>query len=195
MESTQSLYINLFSDEKSEVLKELLHACVDEICGRPGPSYHRFVNSMDWSRAEYEGICKLMTTLLRNPASLYMVEEKVASLTMSFHSKFQVVKHMPQEYHELPEQVQRNILTCLKVRREQLTNALLMEHYKRKLPTVIDFDWRLKLVMGSSRMASLRESLLQLDLMVEDTESRRIIDLELNKDELETMINALDAIA
>ncbi|EZA51053.1 COMM domain-containing protein 8 isoform X2 [Ooceraea biroi] len=178
MESTQSLYINLFSDEKSEVLKELLHACVDEICGRPGPSYHRFVNSMDWSRAEYEGICKLMTTLLRNPASLYMVEEK-----------------MPQEYHELPEQVQRNILTCLKVRREQLTNALLMEHYKRKLPTVIDFDWRLKLVMGSSRMASLRESLLQLDLMVEDTESRRIIDLELNKDELETMINALDAIA
>jgi len=44
-------------------------------------------------------------------------------------------------------------------------------------------------------MASLRESLLQLDLIVEDTESRRIIDLELNKDELETVINTLDAIA
>jgi hypothetical protein len=49
--------------------------------------------------------------------------------------------------------------------------------------------------MGSSKMASLRESLLQLDLIVEDTESRRIIDLELNKDELETVINTLDAIA
>ncbi|KAH0950960.1 hypothetical protein HN011_004418 [Eciton burchellii] len=177
MESAQSLYINLFSDEKSEVLKELLHSCVDEICGRPGPTYHKFVN-MDWSRAEYEGIYKLMSTLLRNPASLYMIEEK-----------------MPQEYHELPEQVQRNILACLKIRREQLTNALLMEHYKSQLPTVTDFDWRLKLVMGSSKMASLRESLLQLDLIVEDTESRRIIDLELNKDELETVINTLDAIA
>lgn len=53
---------------------------------------------------------------------------------------------MPQEYHELPEQVQQNILTCLKVRREHLTNALLRKHYKQKLPTVIDLDWRLKVL-------------------------------------------------
>lgn len=53
---------------------------------------------------------------------------------------------MPQEYHELPEQVQQNILTCLKVRREQLTDVLLKEHYKKKLPTVTDFDWRLKVL-------------------------------------------------
>lgn len=177
MESAQSLYINLFSEDKSNILKELLHACVDEICGRPGPSYHKFINSMDWNKAEYEGIYKLISSLLRNPASLYMVEEK-----------------MPQEYHELPEQVQQNILTCLKVRREQLTNALLRKHYKRTLPTVIDSDWRLKLIMGSSKMVSLRESLLQLDLIVEDTESRYIINLELNKDELDTVINTLEAI-
>lgn len=47
--------------------------------------------------------------------------------------------------------------------------------------------------MGSSKIASLRESLLQLDLIVEDTESRCIINLELNKDELDTIINALEA--
>lgn len=46
--------------------------------------------------------------------------------------------------------------------------------------------------MGSSKMASLRESLLQLDLIVEDKESRRIINLELNKDELDTMIDSLE---
>ncbi|XP_070150934.1 COMM domain-containing protein 8 [Polyergus mexicanus] len=177
MEGAQSLYINLFNEDKSNVLKELLHACVDEICGRPGPSYHKFINSMNWNKTEYEGIYKLISSLLRNPASLYMVEEK-----------------MPQEYHELPEQVQHNILTCLKVRREHLTNALLRNHYKRNLPTVIDLDWKLKLIMGSSKMASLREFLLQLDLIVEDTESRQIINLELNKDELDTVINALEVI-
>lgn len=42
-------------------------------------------------------------------------------------------------------------------------------------------------------MASLREFLLQLDLIVEDTEFRQIINLELNKDELDTVINALEA--
>lgn len=48
--------------------------------------------------------------------------------------------------------------------------------------------------MGSSKIASLRESLLQLDFIIEDTESRRIMNLELNKDELDTVINALEAI-
>lgn len=57
---------------------------------------------------------------------------------------------MPQEYHELPEQVQQNVLTCLKIHREQLTNALLKEHCKRKLLTVTDFDWRLKVLSNTS---------------------------------------------
>lgn len=47
--------------------------------------------------------------------------------------------------------------------------------------------------MGSSKMASLRESLLQLDFIVEDMESRQIINLELTKDELELIINTLEA--
>jgi len=46
--------------------------------------------------------------------------------------------------------------------------------------------------MGSSKMATLRESLLQLDLIIEDKDSRRIINLELNKDELDTIINSLE---
>jgi len=60
---------------------------------------------------------------------------------------------MPQEYHELPEQVQQNILTCLKVRREQLTDALLRIHYKRKLPTLIDHDWRLRVSRANNLSA------------------------------------------
>lgn len=177
METSQTLYLNLFSEDKIHVLKELLHACVDEICGRPGPTYHKFVNSMDWSKEEYEETYKFISVLLRNPASLYLTEEK-----------------MPQEYHELPEQIQQNILSCLKVRREQLTDALLKEYAKEKHETVTDFDWRLKLVMGSSKLASLREPLLQLDLIVEDKDSKRILGLELNKDELDTLISAVESI-
>ncbi|XP_076628697.1 COMM domain-containing protein 8 [Colletes latitarsis] len=177
METTQSLYHNLFSEDKVHALKELLHACVDEICGRPGPSYNKFANSVEWNREEYEETYKLISMLLRNPACLYLVDEK-----------------MPQEYHELPELIQQNILTCLKTRREQLTNALLKEYSKEKYETLTDFDWRLKLVMGSSTSTTLREFLLQLDLMVENKETKRILGLELNKDELETFINVMESI-
>ncbi|XP_053980441.1 COMM domain-containing protein 8-like [Hylaeus volcanicus] len=178
METAQSLYLNLFGDDKIHALKELLHACVDEICGRPGPSYHRFANSVVWSRQEYEDTYKTISILLRNPACLYLIDEK-----------------MPQEYHELPEPIQQNLLTCLKARREQLTDALLKEHSKEKYETLIDFDWRLKLIMGSSKLSSLRESLLQLDLVVENRDAKRILSLELNKDELETFISAVETVA
>ncbi|KAF7389142.1 hypothetical protein HZH66_010279 [Vespula vulgaris] len=177
MDIIQSLYSNLIDEDKADVLKELLHACVDEICGHPGPSYHKFMNRMNWSKEAYEDIYKLIIMLLRNPACLYLVEEK-----------------MPPEYHDLPESIQKDILNCLKVRQEQLTHALLMEHSKQKLLTLVDFDWRLKLVMGTSKMASLREPLLQLDFIVEEKGTRCIIDVEMNKDELDTLITTMETI-
>lgn len=48
--------------------------------------------------------------------------------------------------------------------------------------------------MGSSKLASLREPLLQLDLMIESKNSKRILDMELNKDELDTFINTMESI-
>lgn len=48
--------------------------------------------------------------------------------------------------------------------------------------------------MGSSKLASLREPLLQLDLMLESKNSKRILDMELNKDELDTFINTMESI-
>ena len=54
--------------------------------------------------------------------------------------------------------------------------------------------YMLQLVMGSSKLASLREPLLQLDLILENKNSKRILDLELNKDELDTFINTMENI-
>lgn len=48
--------------------------------------------------------------------------------------------------------------------------------------------------MGSSKLASLREPLLQLDLILESKDSKRILDLELSKDELDTFINTMENI-
>lgn len=49
--------------------------------------------------------------------------------------------------------------------------------------------------MGSSKLASLREPLMELDLMVEEGNCKRMVGLELNKQELDSLINALESIA
>ena len=48
--------------------------------------------------------------------------------------------------------------------------------------------------MGSSKIASIREPLLQLDLILEEKQKQQILELELNKDELESVINTIEAI-
>ncbi|XP_033231432.1 COMM domain-containing protein 8-like [Belonocnema kinseyi] len=176
MEKMRNLNDSIFSEENCNVLNQLMHACADEICGYPSPTYEQFNNSMEWTKEEYDTAHRIISSILNNPVCLYLNEER-----------------MPLEYHALPEQVQQRICSCLKVRREQLTDALLRKQSKNCVPTLRDFDWRLKLVMGSSKMASLREPLLQLDLMVEEKENERLLGMELNKDELDMVINSLES--
>ena len=46
--------------------------------------------------------------------------------------------------------------------------------------------------MGSSKLASLKQSLLELDLVVNDS---RIVSLEMNSDEVDSLISVLETIA
>lgn len=47
--------------------------------------------------------------------------------------------------------------------------------------------------MGSSKMASVKEPLLQIDLIFEEKEKEQILGLELNKEELDLLITTLEA--
>lgn len=54
--------------------------------------------------------------------------------------------------------------------------------------------YNLQLVMGTSKIASLREPLLQLDFIVEEKGTRRIINVEMNKEELDTLITTMETV-
>ncbi|XP_043266864.1 COMM domain-containing protein 8-like [Venturia canescens] len=166
----------LFQEPNSHILNRLLHLCADEICGYPGPTYQQFVNDIDWTENEYNSAYNLFSTILRTPDALYLDENK-----------------MPRYFHDLLEQVQHKVMSCLKVRQEHLTAALLRDYSKKHGPTMTDFDYRLMLVMGSSKLASLREPLLELDLIIEHKKDKRILGLEMNRDELDSLINVLES--
>lgn len=101
---------------------------------------------------------------------------------------------MPQEFFQVPESLQAKILSCLRIRQESLAKALTTELSQNNTPTIVDFDWRLKMIMGSSKVASLREPLLQLDLRVVEKKKESIIGLEMNKEELDIFIKALETV-
>ncbi|XP_046739615.1 COMM domain-containing protein 8-like [Diprion similis] len=177
MEDETELLQNIFTKENSDFMNQFLHACVDEICGRKRVTFQQFTNSVECTENEFKTARQFIFDLLRNPALLYLEDER-----------------MPQRYVEAPAELQLAIRKCVNIRREQLLKALLREHSIKNGTTLLDFDWRLKWVMGSSKLATLKEPLLQLDLIIEDSKSQRILDLELNRDELDTLINTLEEV-
>ncbi|KAF7992833.1 hypothetical protein HCN44_005177 [Aphidius gifuensis] len=169
---------NLLSKEDNHyTLTQFLHSCINEICGYKIQKFEQF-SSIGWNEEEYNNTRKSINYLFKQPACLYLDIAK-----------------MPQTFFYYPENVQELIMTCLKVRQDQLCNALIADISQKKQPTVKDFDWRLKMVMGSSKISSLREFLLQLDLHTNYKNSEDIIGLEMTKEELDLFIKTLESIS
>ncbi|XP_044593219.1 COMM domain-containing protein 8-like [Cotesia glomerata] len=154
---------------------QFFHGCINEICGYPGPSYQQFVN-IGWSCDEYKFFYNYTIKLFRNPAVLYCDMTK-----------------MPPEFGDLPENIKRKIIICLTVRLEKLTNALVSEALQRERSTMVDFDWRIKMIMGSSHVASLKQPIVQLDLFVKDKGAKEIVNVEMDRDQLDSFIKTLEA--
>ncbi|XP_014210148.1 COMM domain-containing protein 8 [Copidosoma floridanum] len=175
MENNPVVTCNLFNEDKQDELTKFVHLCIDESCTLKGPEFRQFT-SVDWTKEQFNTLYRLLLKLFHNPSCLYIEDEK-----------------MPPEYTQLPKNVQNVILACLRVRKSQLTDALLNDYLSRQGPTLSDFDWRLKYVMGSSKMASIREPLLQLDLILKDKQKEQVLGLELNLEELDLMIDAIES--
>ncbi|KAK0175665.1 hypothetical protein PV327_009397 [Microctonus hyperodae] len=169
--------INLLldKDEINDHLNNFFYSCINEICGCEGPTYQQFIK-IGWNEDEYNDIHTLICNLFTNPTLLYLDKTK-----------------LPQEFLEFPENIQAQMFDCLKEKQEYLINALMKKNSQKSIQTLIDFDWRLKVVLGSSKVASLKVPLLQLDLKVMENEIENNVDLELNKHELDHLIKTLES--
>lgn len=85
---------------------------------------------------------------------------------------------------------------CYEIRKSEIQRAVTTECLaKSDSPVVTDFDWKLKWVVGSSSLSSLREPILQMDFHTKQIKDgflkKDIINFEMNIVELNTFINAI----
>lgn len=180
-ESLSSLILPLSVD----VLKEFIHRCADEICGRRGPTEDKFCTSCSWTHSQFQ--------------------EAVAS-SKAFLTECVVFSHSRDKIKELLSLLDdpqiNGITNCLTVREEELQKCLLNRYQNHSAVVLHDFDWKLKWLMGSSSLAALQEVIVELDLItvlntgleVSSTSSKkpsRII-LELTHENVNTLIHVLE---
>lgn len=184
MEAQQLQFQSILQNSPITAFTECLHSCINDICGRKSNTYENFKSVTDWTSDEYtvvtNGMKQLFIDAVVNQLSRNEVLDKVS---------------------ELDANRQEIIMECLEVRQGDIQNALLEEKCAISGPILQDFDWKIKWVMGSSKLSSLREPLLFLDLHLRDGKNmttqksdikQKTVSLEMNKNELNKVLAVLE---
>ncbi|NXU86224.1 COMD8 protein, partial [Xiphorhynchus elegans] len=159
------LHISLF---------QFLHEVIDGICGRAYPRYQDYGNI--WSLSEWMEVLKETTAYFKTAVGKNIPDEEAA-----------------QQITELNSDYQEAITKCLKGRKEEIRNALVERVNGISSAQLQDFDWQLKLALSSDKISMLQMPLLNLDLDVRENGEIKPISIEMNKEELQNLINALEA--
>ncbi|XP_061209106.1 COMM domain-containing protein 8 isoform X1 [Neopsephotus bourkii] len=153
---------------------EFLHKIVDGICGRAYPRYQDYGNI--WSLLEWMEVLEETGTYFKTAVGKSISDEEAA-----------------QQINELNSSYQEAITKCLKGRKEEIRNALVERVNAISSAQLQDFDWQLKLALSSDKISMLQMPLLNLDLDVRENGEIKPVSIEMNKEELQNLINSLEA--
>ncbi|XP_030347305.1 COMM domain-containing protein 8 isoform X2 [Strigops habroptila] len=153
---------------------EFLHKTVDGICGRAYPRYQDYGSI--WSLSEWMEVLEETVTYFKTAVGKNISDEEAA-----------------QQINELNSNYQEAITKCLKGRKEEIRNALVERVNAISSAQLQDFDWQLKLALSSDKISVLQMPLLNLDLDVRENGEIKPVSIEMNKEELQNLINTLEA--
>ncbi|NXD75973.1 COMD8 protein, partial [Halcyon senegalensis] len=153
---------------------EFFHKIVDGICGRAYPRYQDYGSI--WSLSEWMEVLEETAMYFKTAVGKNTSDEEAA-----------------QQINELNSHCREAITKCLKGRKEEIRNALVEKVNAISSAQLQDFDWQLKLALSSDKISMLQMPLLNLDLDVRENGEIKPVSIEMNKEELQNLINALEA--
>uniref|UniRef100_A0A8D3AQ13 COMM domain containing 8 n=1 Tax=Scophthalmus maximus TaxID=52904 RepID=A0A8D3AQ13_SCOMX len=152
----------------------LCHRVVDGLCGREPPRQGDY--SAAWSLEEWLQLLSSLMAFFRLAVGNNSSDEEVlAGLT------------------DLDSSHAEMLLSVLRAREEEIHRALLERTNSISSATLQDFDWQLKLALSSDKISSLHTPLLSLSLDLRVNGDLRPVTMEMNREELSTLISSLEA--
>ncbi|XP_010792928.1 COMM domain-containing protein 8 [Notothenia coriiceps] len=150
------------------------HRVVDGLCGREPP--RRSEHSTTWSPEEWLQLLDSLSAFYRRAVGSDSSEKEVLGGLADVGSSHAEA-----------------VLSVLRARREEIHHALLDRTNSISSATLQDFDWQLKLSLSSDKISSLHTPLLSLSLDVREDAALRSVTMEMNREELNTLISSLEA--
>ncbi|KAK9392142.1 COMM domain-containing protein 8 [Crotalus adamanteus] len=153
---------------------KFLHKVVDGLCGYAFPR-HQDYNAI-WDLTEWMEALEQTASYFRKTVGKDLSDEEAA-----------------RSLAELNPDIQKAMLACLKGRKPDIRQALIGKTNAICSSQLLNFDWQLKLALSSDKLSMLQMPLLNLDLDLSRDGDLKYISVEMNKEELQALINALEA--
>ncbi|XP_072262360.1 COMM domain-containing protein 8 [Pyxicephalus adspersus] len=174
MEGLQLQGLGLLSKLPIDRCPQFLHNVIDGICGQAYPRFQ-----------DYGGVWNLKEWL--------QVLQDTEAFIRAVVGKDEPQEQLDNQLNELTAEYQGVILKCMKGRKPEIKDALLQKVCAMSSAYLQDFDWQLKLAMSSDKLSTLQLPLVNLDLDIVKNGTMTPISIEMNKEELQSLINSLEA--
>ncbi|XP_066136405.1 COMM domain-containing protein 8 [Saccopteryx bilineata] len=158
----------------AELGPQLLHKIIDGICGRIYPLYQDYQSV--WDSTEWMHVLEDITKFFKHVVGKNLSDEEIS-----------------QQLNQLNSFHQEAIMKCLKSRKGEIKQVLLEEIVAISSAQLQDFDWQLKLALSSDKIATLQMPLLNLHLDIKENGEVKPYSVEMSKEELQNLINSLEA--
>ncbi|XP_037096584.1 COMM domain-containing protein 8 isoform X1 [Syngnathus acus] len=153
---------------------KLCHRVVDGLCGREAPRRDDY--NASWSLDEWLDLIESLAALFRLSVGNNSSDEEVL-LRLS----------------ELSSSHSEAVLNVLQGRRQEICHSLLATTDSISSAILHDFDWQLQLALSSDKISSLQTPLLSLHLDIRENGGLNSFTMEMNREELNTLITSLEA--
>ncbi|KAF5286631.1 hypothetical protein FQA39_LY16205 [Lamprigera yunnana] len=158
-----------------KTLHQFIHHCIDDLVSNNRSHFKIEMDNIEWTKEDSGSALSFIQTLFRQMLKSQNWEN--SDLT-EFNSKYGDI-----------------IKECYEIRKRQIYQAVLSEELELIDNRVVqNYDWKLKWVMGSSKLATLREPLLQLDLhcFIKESKDTRTINFEMSISQIDKLILDLE---
>ncbi|XP_023026614.1 COMM domain-containing protein 8 [Leptinotarsa decemlineata] len=163
----------------TSLLTKFLHECIDDLVETKKANFDNFISSdIQWTREDYDSA-------------------RVA--VQNFFSQSVIEDNLILEPLKLGKNVEETILNCFEIRKNGIFQALAKTAILKNGNTLVEnIDWKLKWVLGSSDLATIRDPLLQVQLHCcrnrDEKCEKNTVDFEANLEQVDHLIRELSDI-
>ncbi|CAG9817340.1 unnamed protein product [Phaedon cochleariae] len=159
----------------THTVSKFLHESVDDMIGKRKMTYQNYNSGdMEWTEKDYDTTKKS----IQNLYSKSIIEDN-----------FIIDSHLPVDLHEA-------LKNCFQMRKNEIFQALAKDAVLKNGNNLVEnIDWKLKWILGSSDLATLREPLLQLSLHCirknSEKNEKNIVPVEVDLNQVDQLIMEL----